>query len=173
MIANVLVWVANCPLLPPQKKSKSSWTQKRALVPRLRSRSKSPLIRPSQKSGTSDQTVPDRNDIWSDECALEDRCALEVRSNPPLIRLECARNSLWSDWRALYIAYDQSKVRSKSPLIRQKCARNHLWSEKSALEITSNQTKVRSKLPLFRLKCAQNSPIREWFWTSTNLSISL
>ena len=142
-------------------------------LPRLRLRSKSPLIRPSQTSGTSDQTVPDRSHLWSDECALEDRCALEVRSNLPLIRLKCARNSLWSDWSSLEIAYDQTEVRSKSPLIRQKCARNHLWSDKSALEITSDQTKVRSKLPLFRLKCVQNIPISEWFSTWTNLSISL
>ena len=105
--------------------------------PRLRSRSKSSLIRPSQTSGSSDQTVPDWSDLWSDECALEDRCALEVHSNPALIRLKCARNNLWSDWSAPEIAYDQTKVRSKSPLIRQKCARNHLWSDKTALEFAS------------------------------------
>ena len=65
--------------------------------PRLRSRSKSTLIRPSQTSGTSDQTVPDRSDLWSDEYALEDHCALEVRSKPPLIRRVPDRSDLWSD----------------------------------------------------------------------------
>ena len=61
-------------------------------LPRLRSRSKSPLIRPSQTSGTSDQTVPDRSDLWSDENALEDHFALELRSKPPLNRRDPDRS---------------------------------------------------------------------------------
>ena len=117
-----------------------------------RPRQVGPLIRPSQTEVISDQT--------------------SVRSKI-VVRSKCARLRLWSDWSALEIASDQTEVRSKLPMIRLKCARNHLWSDKSALEITSDQTKVRSKLPLFRLKCVQNSPIREWFWTWTNLSITL
>ena len=53
-------------------------------IPRLSS--KLLLIRPSQTSVVSDQTVPGRLDLRSDECVLEDHCAVEVRSKPPLIR---------------------------------------------------------------------------------------
>ena len=134
--------------------------------PRLRSRSKSPLIRPSQTSGTSDQTVPDRSDLWSDDYALEDHCALDVRSKPPLIRRVPDRSDPWSD------KFQTIVQTSSRPLSRLECARNTV-PDYSAVEITSDQTKVRSKLPLFRLKCVRNSLIREWFWTWTNLSISL
>ena len=93
--------------------------------PRLRSRSKSPLIRPSQTSGTSDQTVPDRSDLWSDEYVLE------VRSKQPLIRRVPDRSDPWSD-------KFQTNVQTKELLKycpRLKCGRNDLWSDKSAFEI--------------------------------------
>ena len=92
-------------------------------LPRLRSRSKSPLIRPSQTSGTSDQTVPDRSDLWSDENALEDHCALEVRSKPPLIRRVPDRSDPWSD------KFQTIVQTSSRPLSRLKCVRNSLIRE--------------------------------------------
>ena len=92
---------------------------------------------------TSDQTVPDKWDLWSDR----------PRPKWPLIRRVCARRSLWAR-SALEAASDQTSSRPKWPLIRQvpdhcpdefqtivqtkvrskycprlKCARNHLWSE--------------------------------------------
>ena len=92
---------------------------------------------------TSDQTVPDKWDLWSDS----------PRPNWPLIRRVCARRSLCAR-SALEVASDQTSSRPKWPLIRQvpyhcpdefqtivqtkvrskycprlKCARNHLWSE--------------------------------------------
>ena len=101
---------------------KHEWTN-RGFFPRLRSRSKSPLIRPSQTSGTSDQTVPDRNDLWSDENALEDHCALEVRSKPPLIRRVPDRSDPWSD------KFQTIVKTSSRPLSRLKCVRNSLIRE--------------------------------------------
>ena len=92
---------------------------------------------------TSDQTVPDKRDLWSDR----------PRPKWPLIRRVCARRSLCAR-SALEAASDQTSSRPKWPLIRQvpghcpdefqtivqtkvrskycprlKCARNHLWSE--------------------------------------------
>ena len=92
-------------------------------LPRLRLRSKSPLIRPSQTSGISDQTVPDRSDLWSDECALEDHCALEVRSKPPLIRRVPDRSDPWSD------KFQTIVQTSSRPLSRLKCVQNSLIRE--------------------------------------------
>ena len=77
----------------------------------------------SQTSGTSDQTVPDRSDLWSDENALEDHCVLEVRSKPPLIRRVPDQSDPWSD-------KFQSIVQTSSrPLSRLKCVRNSLIRE--------------------------------------------
>ena len=56
-------------------------------TPRLRSRSKLPLVRPSQKIVTSGQTVPDRNDLWSDKYQT-----IVQTSSTPLSRLKRARN---------------------------------------------------------------------------------
>ena len=67
---------------------------------------------------TSDQTVPDRSDLWSDEYALEDHCALEVRSKPPLIRRVPDRSDPWSD------KFQTIVQTSSRPLSRLKCARN-------------------------------------------------
>ena len=101
------------------KRLKSYFTN----IPRLRSRSKSPLIGPSQTSGTSDQTVPNRSDLWSDENALEDHCALEVRSKPPLIRRVPDRSDPWSD------KFQTIVQTSSRPLSRLECVRNSLIRE--------------------------------------------
>ena len=103
----------------------------------MRSRPKWLLIRPSQKKATSDQTDPDRRVDWLDYRALETPCALEkllwldycALESHTLIRHECARICLWSDWSALEITSDKSKVRSKLPLFRLKCVQNILIRE--------------------------------------------
>ena len=71
----------------------------------------------------SDQTVPDRSDLWSDENALEDHCALEVRSKPPLIRRVPDRSDPWSD------KFQTIVQTSSRPLSRLKCVRNSLIRE--------------------------------------------
>ena len=140
----------------------------RASQPRLRSRPKWSMIRPSQMKVTFDQTDPDWFFLWSDNNALKAPCALNVRSKTyslwsdycalechPLIRLVCARKRLWSDCCAFESASGQNGGHSKTPLIILKCARNCLWSGRSALRIIYDQTAVRSKLPLTRPKCVR------------------
>ena len=113
----------------------------------LGSRPKWLLIRPSKTKATSDQTDPHWIVLWLDYRALEAQCALKVRLKTssdqtilrskvtPLIRSVCARIRLWSDWKALEIAYEQIKVRSKSPLIRLKCTPVYLLIDWSAFKI--------------------------------------
>ena len=79
----------------------------------------------------------------------------QLTSKRLLIRLEWARNSLWSGSSALELSSDQTQVRSKWPQIRLKYARIVLWSDSSAHKSSSDQTQVRLNRPLIKLKCAQ------------------
>ena len=114
---------------------------------------------------TSDQTVPDKSNLWSDN----------PRLRYPLIRLKCTRNTvcarsaletvsdqtfpdgndLWSD----HCPEDCATMAQSKP--RRLCAQNHFWSDYLSLEI------VRLKSPRMRPNSNRNSLISEWFslWT--------
>ena len=97
----------------------------------------------------------------------------QVRSNPPIIRIKCARQSLCArsslesssnqtqDIFALEAFLVQTQLCSKLFLIKLKCARQ-LSNARSALESTYDQTQVRSTTSFStnhsssRLNCAQS-----------------
>ena len=75
----------------------------------------------------SEQTVPDKSDLWSDQPRLN--CLL-IRLSWLRVRLKCARkHSLIRLLFARNSYPNKTSVRSNLPLIRLTCARNSLWSD--------------------------------------------
>ena len=98
--------------------------------------------------------------LWSDSSALDCFCALEMHSNPPIIRLKRTRQFLCA-WNELESTYGQTQAHSTAS-VRLKCAQIHLWSDSSALDCFC-ALELRSNLPMVRLKrtrqflCAWNA----------------